>query len=286
MDRALSLAAVRRDVIGCTRCTRLREYCVRIGQEKRAAYRDQSYWARPVPGFGDPTARLLVLGLAPGAHGANRTGRMFTGDSSGMFLLRAMHAAGFANLPFSRDREDGLQLQDAYILAAVRCAPPDNKPTPEEIATCQPHLEREWAALPRISVVIALGRLAFDAYWRLMRLRGLAVSPRPTFAHGQEYDPVAVSRGPRSDGAADVNADAGADANAGAAGRATSKSRRGSAAASITRAPALIAAFHPSQQNTFTGRLTPEMLEAVFRRAAARIAATTASSTGAGDSRS
>lgn len=245
MDRALSLAAVRRDVIGCTRCTRLREYCVRIGQEKRAAYRDQSYWARPVPGFGDPTARLLVLGLAPGAHGANRTGRMFTGDSSGMFLLRAMHAAGFANLPLSRDREDGLQLQDAYILAAVRCAPPDNKPTPEEIAACQPHLEHEWAALPRISVVIALGRLAFDAYWRLMRLRGLTVSPRPTFAHGQEYDPIAASRGPLAD------ADAGG----------------------ITRAPALIAAFHPSQQNTFTGRLTPEMLEAVFRRAAARIAA-------------
>lgn len=255
MGRALSLSAVQHEVVGCQRCERLRSYCVRIGREKRAAYRDQEYWARPVPGFGDPKARLLVLGLAPGAHGANRTGRMFTGDSSGMFLLRAMHAAGFANLPLSRDRQDGLQLQDAYILAAVRCAPPDNTPTPDEIAACQPHLEHEWAALRRISVVVALGRLAFDAYWRVIRARGVIVSPRPVFEHGREYDPPA---------------------SATAAGRATGRGRgrNVTTATAGVDAPALIAAFHPSQQNTFTGRLTPEMLEAVFLQAAARIAAT------------
>jgi uracil-DNA glycosylase family 4 len=225
--RAVSLTAIRHQVVTCTRCPRLRTYCERIGREKRAAYRDEDYWARPVPGFGDPRARLLVLGLAPGAHGANRTGRMFTGDSSGMFLMRAMHAAGFANLPLSRDRQDGLELRDAYILAAVRCAPPDNKPTPEEIAACQPHLEAEWAALRHTSLVIALGRLAFDAYWRVLRARGITISPKPAFGHGLEYDPPG--------------------------------------------APAVIAAFHPSQQNTFTGRLTPAMLEAIFQRAAKRL---------------
>src|SRR5262249_47955612 len=151
----------------------------RIGREKRAAYRDEDYWTKPLPGFGDPRARLLVLGLAPGAHGANRTGRMFTGDSSGMFLMRAMHAAGFANKPLSRGRQDGLELGDAFILAAVRCAPPDNEPLPDEITACARHLDAEWRALPDVRVVIALGRLAFDAFWRTMRARGVAVpSPR------------------------------------------------------------------------------------------------------------
>jgi uracil-DNA glycosylase len=159
----VTLTQIHQQVTSCTACARLRAHCTQIAQQKRAAFRNDMYWGRPVPGFGDPQARLLVLGLAPGAHGANRTGRMFTGDSSGAFLMRAMHAAGFANEPFSRDRSDGLRLQGAYILAAVRCAPPDNKPTPDEIATCQPHLEREWAALPRIQVVVALGRLAFAA---------------------------------------------------------------------------------------------------------------------------
>jgi uracil-DNA glycosylase family 4 len=223
------LADIQRDIVTCTQCTRLREYCERIAREKRAAYRDDTYWGRPVPGFGDPKARLLVLGLAPGAHGANRTGRMFTGDSSGMFLMRAMHAAGFASKPLSRDRQDGLELRDAFILAAVRCAPPDNKPLPDEIAACQAHLEAEWRALPNVRVVMALGRLAFDAFWRVMRSRGIAIpSPKPAFTHGAEYA---------------------------AAG-----------------APRIIASFHPSQQNTFTGKLTPEMLEAVFTRAAAIIA--------------
>jgi uracil-DNA glycosylase family 4 len=223
------LAAIQKEIVSCTQCSRLRAYCERIAREKRAAYRNETYWGRPVPGFGDPRARLLVLGLAPGAHGANRTGRMFTGDSSGAFLMHAMHAAGFANKPLSHDIRDGLRLHDAFILAAVRCAPPDNKPLPDEIAACQRHLDAEWRALPNIRVVIALGRLAFDAFWRVMRSRRIAIpSPKPAFSHGTEYA---------------------------AAG-----------------APRLIASFHPSQQNTFTGKLTPEMLEAVFTRAVAVIA--------------
>jgi uracil-DNA glycosylase family 4 len=222
------LARVQQEIAACTQCERLRTYCQRIAREKRAAYRDDTYWGRPVPGFGDPQARLLVLGLAPGAHGANRTGRMFTGDSSGMFLMRAMHAAGFANVPHSRDIHDGLRLTDAFILAAVRCAPPDNKPTPDEIAACQQHLITEWQALPNVRAVIALGRLAFDAFWRVMRTRGISVSPKPAFAHAAEY--------------------------------------------AAPGAPHLIASFHPSQQNTFTGKLTPEMLETVFTRAAIVIA--------------
>jgi uracil-DNA glycosylase len=227
--RLSPLDRIQKQVAACNQCTRLRTYCARIAQEKRAAYRDETYWGRPVPGFGDPRARLLVLGLAPGAHGANRTGRMFTGDSSGAFLMTAMHAAGFANKPLSRDRQDGLRLHDAYILAAVRCAPPDNKPTPNEIAACHPHLEAEWAALPRIAVVVALGRLAFDAYWRVMRGRGITLSPKPTFGHNVAYAPAG--------------------------------------------APPVIASFHPSQQNTFTGKLTPPMLEAVFRHAASIVSA-------------
>ena len=230
--RGSTLERIQRQVATCSVCTRLRTYCTRIAQEKRAAYRDETYWGRPVPGFGDPRARVLVLGLAPGAHGANRTGRMFTGDSSGMFLMRAMHAAGFANKPLSHDRHDGLELHDAYILAAVRCAPPDNKPTTEEIAACQAHLIAEWNALPRIQVVVALGRLAFDAYWRVMKTRGISMSsrPKPVFGHGLAYAPQG---GPA--------------------------------------VPSVIASYHPSQQNTFTGKLTPEMLEAVFREAARQL---------------
>jgi uracil-DNA glycosylase family 4 len=181
------LVLVHAAIVSCTRCTRLRAYCQQIGREKRRAYRDDTYWAKPVPGFGDPRARLLIVGLAPAAHGANRTGRVFTGDGvggSGDFLMAALHRAGFANIPTSQRPDDGLTLDDAFIAAAVRCAPPDNKPTPEEIVNCLPHLDAEVAALPRVRIVVALGRIGFDAYLRLLKHRGVAVRPRPQFAHG------------------------------------------------------------------------------------------------------
>jgi uracil-DNA glycosylase family 4 len=217
------IRAVRDAIIACDACPRLRTYCQRVGREKNAAHRDDVYWARPVPGFGDPEASVLVLGLAPAAHGANRTGRVFTGDvegGSGDFLMHAMHDGGFANIPTSRHPEDGLALDDAFISAAVRCAPPDNKPTPDEIRRCHVHLAAEVAALPRIQVVVALGRIAFDAYWRLIGARGVAPKPRPPFAHGTVYRPAG--------------------------------------------APALICSYHPSRQNTNTGKLTPRMMAQVF----------------------
>jgi uracil-DNA glycosylase family 4 len=204
----------------------LRTYCVRVGEVKKAAHRHDTYWARPVPGFGDPLARVLVIGLAPAAHGANRTGRVFTGDGVGGscdFLMRAMHAAGFASLPTSHHVQDGLRLSHAYIAAAVRCAPPDNKPLPTEIAACRQHLEAELAALPRVRVLVALGRIAWEATWRLLDGRGLGVRPRPPFAHGAVY-PLAAGW-------------------------------------------TVIAAYHPSRQNTNTGRLTPPMMDAVFQAA-------------------
>jgi uracil-DNA glycosylase family 4 len=185
----LSLPSVHREIVACTRCPRLREYCATVARDKKRAHRDDEYWGRPVPGFGDPRARVLVLGLAPAAHGANRTGRVFTGDGSGDFLMRALHDAGFASIPTSRHAHDGLRLTDAYIAAAVRCAPPDNRPTPEEIANCERHLDAELAALPRVRVVVALGRIAADAYWRLLARRGLVVRPRPAFVHGATYTP-------------------------------------------------------------------------------------------------
>ena len=172
-----SLAAIRRRIIACERCPRLRAHCARVARDKRAAYRDQPYWGRPVPGFGDRRARVLVLGLAPAAHGANRTGRVFTGDSSADFLMRAMHGAGFASSATSRARDDGLALTDAYIAAVVRCAPPDNRPTPAEIANCRPHIEAELRALANLRVIVALGKVAFDAYWRIAI--GPGQQPRP-----------------------------------------------------------------------------------------------------------
>jgi len=219
----VTLAAIHRQIITCTRCPRLRDYCADVARTKKAAHRDDVYWGRPVPGFGDPHARLLILGLAPAAHGANRTGRVFTGDGSGDFLMRAMHRTGFASIATSRTVDDGLLLTDAYIAAAVRCAPPDNKPTPAEIAACQPHLEAELAALPNVRVIVALGRIAFDAYWRVMAGRGVVVRPRPEFGHGLAYRPAGV--------------------------------------------PAVVASYHPSRQNTNTGKLTPRMLENAFRKA-------------------
>ena len=175
---------VRDQITSCTKCQRLRTYCAEIARTKKAAHREDVYWGRPVPGFGDPNARVLVLGLAPAAHGANRTGRVFTGDGSGDFLMRAMHAAGFANITTSQRTDDGLALNDAYILSAVRCAPPDNKPTPAEIAECHPHLVAEVAALPNVKVIVALGKIGFDAAWRLLAAQGIAVKPKPPSRHG------------------------------------------------------------------------------------------------------
>jgi uracil-DNA glycosylase len=216
---------VREDIVSCNRCTRLRTYCQRIATEKKAAYREEVYWGRPVPGFGDRQARVLVIGLAPAAHGANRTGRVFTGDGplgSGDFLMRAMHAHGFASIPTARTADDGLTLTDAFIAAAVRCAPPDNKPTPAEIAACHPHLVAEAAALPRISVIVGLGRIGFDAAWRLLADRGIVAKPRPPFGHGVVYESGGYS---------------------------------------------VIGSYHPSRQNTNTGKLTPPMMDEVFAKA-------------------
>jgi uracil-DNA glycosylase len=188
----MTLVSVHSEIIACTRCRRLRAYCAKVAREKKAAYREDTYWGRPVPGFGDPDARVLVIALAPAAHGANRTGRVFTGDGPGGssdFLMRAMHASGFANLPTSRHPDDGLQLQDAYIAAAVRCAPPGNKPTRREIAACHSHLVLEAGALPNVKVIVALGRIGFEAAWRLLADRGIAIRPKPLFGHGLVYRP-------------------------------------------------------------------------------------------------
>jgi uracil-DNA glycosylase family 4 len=190
----MTLLDVHEQIVACTRCERLRTYCQRVAREKKAAHRNDTYWGRPVPGFGDAAARVLIVALAPAAHGANRTGRVFTGDGpggSGDFLMRAMHAAGFANIPSSRHPQDGLQLRDAYIAAAVRCAPPDNKPLPDEILACHSHLVAEAAALPSIAVIVALGRIGFDAVWRLLAARGVSVKPKPPFGHGLVYHPPA-----------------------------------------------------------------------------------------------
>jgi uracil-DNA glycosylase family 4 len=195
-----------------------------VAEKKRAAYSEESYWGRPVPGFGDPEARLLIVGLAPGAHGANRTGRMFTGDRSGDWLYGALHRAGFANQPDSTGRDDGLSLVDCYITAAVRCAPPQNRPTPGERDRCLPFLLEEISALQRVTVMVALGQFAFNQLWRVLRQRGEVLpSPRPRFSHGLEIG--------------------------------------------VRRALTLLASFHPSQQNTFTGKLTEEMFDRIWARA-------------------
>jgi uracil-DNA glycosylase family 4 len=225
-SRAQALDELIREVVACQRCPRLREYCTRVGETKRLAYRDWDYWTKPVPSFGDPKARLLVIGLAPAAHGGNRTGRIFTGDRSGDFLFRALYETGFASQPESISRDDGLKLTGAYVTAAVRCAPPGNKPLPQEFRNCRPYLERELDLLKDVRVVVALGRAAFDAYLGILRDRGV-VARRSAFlfAHGREHE-------------------------------------------TAPGAPVLICSYHPSQQNTFTGKLTAEMLRRVFERAA------------------
>ena len=225
------LARVHSAIVGCDRCPRLLRHCRDVAATKKRAYLYDDYWGRPVPGFGDPRARLLLVALAPAAHGANRTGRVFTGDGQGgssEFLMAALHRAGFANIPTSTHRDDGLRLTDAFITSAVRCAPPENKPLPAEIARCAAHLDAEVDQLPRVRVVVALGRIAFDAWLQRLRRHGGAPSPRPAFGHG-----VAVDCG---------------------AGQ-----------------PLLVGCYHPSRQNTNTGTLTPGMMDAVLDHVKARL---------------
>jgi uracil-DNA glycosylase family 4 len=217
-----ALAKLEAEVIGCRACPRLVEWRERVAVEKRAAFRDEEYWGRPVPGFGDPEARIVIVGLAPAAHGANRTGRMFTGDRSGDFLFAALHRAGLANQPTSVDRNDGLRLRDVWITAPVRCAPPANKPTIAERDTCRPYLDRELALLPNVRVFLALGSFGYTA---VCDIAGVP-RPRPPFAHG-------------------VVADA-------PAGR------------------SVVGSYHVSQQNTFTGKLTPERFDDVLELAKVR----------------
>jgi uracil-DNA glycosylase family 4 len=220
-DRA-ALAALNAEIVACRRCPRLVEWRERVAREKVRRFRDEPYWGRPLPGFGDPDARILFLGLAPAAHGGNRTGRVFTGDASGDFLWAALHAAGLADRPSSRRADDGLTLTDAYVAAAVRCAPPANKPTIEERDTCAPFLAREIVLLDRLRVIVALGAFGWDAGLRAVADLGHPVRPKPRFGRGAE-----ARLGPFT----------------------------------------LLGSYHPSQQNTFTGRLTPAMFKAVVDRA-------------------
>jgi len=219
-------AKLQQSIIRCEQCPRLRGHCQTIAAEKRKAFSDLTYWGKPIPNLGLPTARLLLVGLAPAAHGATRTGRMFTGDRSGDFLFRAMHETGFATQPTSLSRDDGLELIDAAITAVAHCAPPDNKPIPKEIENCAPFLNSTLDLMPNLRGILALGRIAFDACLRTYKSRGwLAPGPKPAFAHGALYQ--------------------------------------------FDAAPFLLASFHPSQQNTFTGKLTPEMMRKVFLHARA-----------------
>ena len=219
------LAVLQKRVIACERCPRLVEHCREVARVKRRAYREWDYWGRPVPSFGDPNAHVVIVGLAPGAHGSNRTGRMFTGDRSGDILYRVLHQTGFASRAESHSRDDGLVLHGAYITAAVRCAPPANKPTPEEVRACRPYLVRELELLKNLRVVVALGRIAFDVYLSILRDDG-RIASRAGFEFGHNR-----------------------------------LHRTGEGL------PILLSSYHPSQQNTQTGRLTEQMLRDVFERA-------------------
>lgn len=224
MTSPTTLEGIARRIVRCTRCPRLRDHCETVAREKRPMYRDWSYWGKPVPGFGDPAARLLIVGLAPAAHGANRTGRMFTGDRSGEFLHAALHRTGFANQAEAVSRGDGLTLNGAYITAAVRCAPPENQPTLEEQEACRPFLDQERSLLSEVRAVLALGKIGHDTYLRYLKAKGFEVTLAAfPFAHGAEH---ALPDGAR-----------------------------------------LFDSFHPSQQNTFTGKLRPADLDRVLRAA-------------------
>ena len=219
------LTVLNREVIACTRCPRLVAYREQIARDKRRAYREWEYWGKPVPGFGDPDARVLVMGLAPGAHGSNRTGRPFTGDASGNFMYPVLYEVGFASQPTAKDRNDGLTLKNLYITAAARCAPPDNKPTPQELAACAPFLDREIAGLENLKVVVALGKIGFDAYLNFLKRRGVLASKKGyLFKHGASYR--------------------------------------------MPDGKVLLASYHPSNQNTQTGKLTRKMFVEIFQEAA------------------
>jgi uracil-DNA glycosylase family 4 len=224
----MTIDLIAQRVVGCTKCPELAAYRATIARDKRRAYRDDEYWAKPVPAFGDPRARVVLIGLAPGAHGSNRTGRMFTGDASGDWLYRALFRAGFANQAQARHRDDGLILRDCLITAAVRCAPPKNKPTPAERARCFGYLEDEFTALRDVRVVVTLGKIADDTFHALVKRRGSYRSPRAPFAHGAE-SAIALPGSPAVTG---------------------------------------LASYHPSRQNTNTGVLTEAMLDKIFARAA------------------
>ncbi|HEV2261382.1 MAG TPA: uracil-DNA glycosylase [Candidatus Rubrimentiphilum sp.] len=225
---ASALRELRDEIVGCAKCPELRRYCRTIGREKKRAFADATYWAKPVPGFGDPSAQVVLVGLAPGAHGSNRTGRPFTGDASGDFLYPALFRAGFANQPSARSADDGLQLRNCFITAALRCAPPQNKPAPVQLRRCFPYLCREFAALEEMRVVVGLGAIGTKAAVDALKANGYTIDPeRWQFAHGQEMF-------------AGMN----------------------------TRRIHVIASFHPSRQNTNTGKLTVPMFDAIFTRAA------------------
>ena len=228
-----TLRDIEREVVACRACPRLVEWRERVARDRRAAFREESYWGRPVPSFGDPEARILIVGLAPAAHGANRTGRMFTGDRSGDWLFRALHRAGFSDRPVSGSRDDGLSLIGAWLTAAVHCAPPDNRPTPDERRRCRRYLEAELTALlPRLRAIVTLRSFAWNQVYRTASALGLPVPrPRPAFGHGAEA-PLAEARARGGGGHLPV-----------------------------------LGSYHPSQQNTFTGRLTEPMFDAVWSRA-------------------
>ena len=224
---ALSLSKLNHAIIACERCPRLITHSRKIALEKRRAYRADEYWGKPVPSWGDPQARVLLVGLAPGAHGSNRTGRMFTGDGSADFLTPALHRAGFANQSTSIHRDDGLRLNDMYVVAAAHCAPPDNKPTPQEIANCRPYFIQHLHLLRQVCVILALGKIAFDNVLATVSEVGIDIpSPRPQFSHGVEY---------------------------------------------VVGPYILIGSYHPSRQNTQTGRLTVAMFDQVFARVKAHL---------------
>ena len=226
-----ALATIEADVVGCDRCPELRAYCSRVATEKKRAHRDDDYWGKPVPGFGDPAARVVLVGLAPGAHGSNRTGRMFTGDASGVWLYRALYRAGFANQAEQRDRHDGMRLRDAYITAAQRCAPPGNKPTPAQLDRCFPYLVAELRAFAELRVVVGLGAIGTRAARAALVAAGYAFAAPHRFGHGVE------TIGRRAEGSEVV----------------------------------LLSSYHPSRQNTNTGVLTEPMLDAIFTRCCALV---------------